>query len=87
MSEKPSGGGISPIVVRHELHACRYAMFVSGSIEPPGQFVPPAAVPIVSVDSGPSSLLTTGGVNIGPTLYAFSCCSACARSSGVKSIS
>src|SRR4029077_3433628 len=73
MSEKPAGGSIRPMVVRHELHAWRYAMFVSGAIEPPGPFGPPAAVPIVIAASGPSILLTTGGLNIGPFLYALSC--------------
>src|SRR5256885_14291917 len=75
-----------PIGVRHELHAKRYAIFVSGSNEPPGQFVPPPAVPIVIAAIGPPALLTTPGLNIGPFLYAFICSSACAFSSGVKSI-
>ena len=44
-----------------------YAMWVSGSYDPPAQFVPPPAVAIPSVPRGPSHLLTTGGVNIGPT--------------------
>src|SRR6476620_7128215 len=35
----------------------------------------------------PSSLLTTGGVKIGPSLYFAKPFTACARSSGVKSIS
>ena len=43
-------------------------MCVSGSYEPPGQFVPPVADGSVSVASGPSTLLTTGGVKIGPIL-------------------
>src|SRR3954468_16134574 len=57
-------------------------MCVSGSYAPPGQFV---AKPDVSVDSGPSVLLTTGGVKIGPILYCATIFSASARSSGVKS--
>src|SRR5437667_9216683 len=60
-----------------------YAMCVSGSYEPPGQFV---AKPDVSVEIGPGSLLTTGGVKIGPILYRSAVFSASARSSGVKSI-
>ncbi len=44
-------------------------MLVSGSYEPPGQFVPPPADASISVASGPSALLTTGGVKIGPILY------------------
>src|SRR6185436_16883721 len=58
-------------------------MCVSGSYEPPGQFV---ANPEVSVASGPSILLTTGGVKIGPILYRSTVLIASARSSGVKSI-
>src|SRR5437762_14025803 len=46
-----------------------YRMCVSGSNDPPGQLVPPPAAPSASVASGPSSLLTTGGVNTGPILY------------------
>src|SRR4051794_15898742 len=60
-----------------------YAVCVSGSYAPPGQLV---AKPDVSVDSGPSILLTTGGVKIGPILYCAIIFSASARSSGVKSI-
>ncbi len=44
-------------------------MLVSGSYEPPGQFVPPPADASDNVASGPSALLTTGGVKIGPYLY------------------
>src|SRR5439155_26224383 len=61
-------------------------MCVSGSYDPPGQFVPPLFTAIASVPSGPSRLLTTGGVNIGPILYCETSFNACARSSGVKSI-
>src|SRR6478736_7719043 len=59
-------------------------MCVSGSYEPPFQFVPASAR--VSRPSGPSILLTTGGVNIGPIAYFFDKATASARSSGVKSI-
>src|SRR5215472_8506670 len=62
MSETSLGDSTNPIGSMQELHAYRYAMCVSGRSEPPGQFVPPEAVPIVSVPSGPSSLLTVGGV-------------------------
>jgi hypothetical protein len=41
---------------------------------------------LVSNAIGPSSLLTTGGVNIGPIVYFFTSSTASARSSGVKSI-
>ena len=37
----------------------------------PGQFVPPPSVPIVIAASGPSTLLTTAGRNIGPIRYLF----------------
>ena len=43
-------------------------MLVSGSNEPPCQFVPPSWLGAISVPSGPSMLLTTGGVNSGPIL-------------------
>src|SRR4029450_6807908 len=56
---------------------------VSGSYEPPGQL---AANDCISIASGPSILLTTGGVNIGPILYFETSFTASARSSGVKSI-
>jgi hypothetical protein len=41
---------------------------VSGSSAPPCQLAPPVADGITSVPSGPSTLLTTGGVKIGPIL-------------------
>src|SRR5215468_2925938 len=63
-----------------------YAMCVSGSYEPPGHSVPPPPTAIVRVPSGPSHLLTVGGVKIGPILYRDAICIACARNSGVKSI-
>src|SRR4051794_22113217 len=59
-------------------------MCVSGSYEPPFQFVPASAR--VNRPSGPSTLLTTGGVNIGPIAYFFDKATASACSSGVKSI-
>ncbi len=43
-------------------------MFVSGSSDPPCQLAPPVTFGSISVASGPSHLLTTGGVNIGPIL-------------------
>ena len=42
-----------------------YAMCVSGSKEPPGQFVPPDDL---NPPIGPSRLLTGGGVKRGPSL-------------------
>src|SRR5437762_13766056 len=61
-------------------------MCVSGSYDPPGHSVPPPPTAIDKRPRGPSHLLTTGGVKIGPTLYREANCTACARSSGVKSI-
>src|SRR6516162_8878344 len=63
-----------------------YKMCVSGSYDPPGQFVPPLLIPDARVPSGPSILLTTGGVKIGPSLYLDTIFVASARNSGVKSI-
>src|ERR1043166_5569017 len=62
-------------------------MWVSGSNAPPGQFVPPCTPGEIIVPSGPSALLTTGGVNSGPILYCETIFTASARSSGVQSIS
>src|SRR4029077_9975899 len=80
------GGGTSPKGKRQALHACTYATCVSGSYEPPGQLVPPPAVPTVSVASGPPILLSAGGVKIGPILNLETTWAASCRSSGVKSI-
>src|SRR5579863_2634455 len=55
----------------------------SGSYDPPGQFVTPV---VRIVLNGPSGLLTTIGVKIGPILYFETIFNASARSSGVKSI-
>src|SRR5271154_1624583 len=68
MSETSFGAGTTPMGTRHALHANTYTLWVSGSYEPPGQLVPPAAVPSVSVEYGPLTLLSTGGVNTGPIL-------------------
>src|SRR5438128_1376434 len=64
-----------------------YSRCVSGSYDPPGQPVPPWQQPATSVATGPSALLTTAGVNSGPSLYLDAICIASARSAGVKSIS
>src|SRR5689334_15911963 len=80
------GGGISPIGVRQALHADAYTMCVSGSYDPPGQLVPPEAVPSVSVARGPPALLITGGVNTGPNLYFDVMVRAWSRIADVKSI-
>src|SRR5215468_12087624 len=61
-------------------------MCVSGSNDPPGQFVPPSFPGRPRVASGPSRTLTTAGVNSGPILYREVNLTASARSSGVKSI-
>src|SRR5437762_9104485 len=86
MSEISFGAFTSPIGVTHALHAYTYTVCVSGSYDPPGQFVPPLAVPIVSVASGPSTLLSTGGVYTGPILYLAISVRAWSRNAGVKSI-
>src|SRR5262245_5957221 len=80
------GGGINPIGTTDEFEAPTYTVCVSGSYEPPGQLVPPFAVPTVSVASGPPTLLMVGGVNTGPILYRSTTCSASSRSAGVKLI-
>src|SRR5438128_2525213 len=63
-----SSGGTRPSAL-----ACvfenTYMMCVSGSYEPPCQFAPPVAAGRINVARGPSHLLTTGGVKIGPILY------------------
>src|ERR1700690_2724496 len=61
-------------------------MWVSGSYDPPGQLVPPWQHPATSVPSGPSTLLSDGGVNSGPNLSRDATFPASALSSGVKSI-
>src|SRR3954462_10013723 len=61
-------------------------IFVSGSYEPPCQFAPPVAAGRIKVARGPAHLLTTGAVKIGPILYFETNSTACARSSGVKSM-
>src|SRR5256885_10856174 len=80
-----SSGGTRPSAL-----ACvfenTYMIFVSGSYEPPCQFAPPVAAGRISVAFGPSNLLTTGGVKIGPILYFDTNSTACALSSGVKSM-
>src|SRR5580693_7471380 len=83
MSEKPGGGATSPIEPIAPVEYT-YTVCVSGSYEPPFQFVPASAR--VSNAIGPSALLTIGGVNIGPILYFRTSSTASARSSGVKSI-
>src|SRR5579862_300199 len=55
----------------------------SGSYDPPGQFVTPV---VRMVPNGPSGLLTTIGVKIGPILYFETVFKASARRSVVKSI-
>ena len=49
--------------------------------------MPPCTPGEIIVPSGPSALLTTGGVNSGPLLYCESSFTASARNSGVQSIS
>src|SRR5947199_10407132 len=61
-------------------------MCVSGSYEPPAQLVPPPAGPKTRVPSGPSTLLTTGGVNSGPILKRETIFKASARSSEEKAM-
>src|SRR5258706_14488484 len=59
-------------------------VWLSGSYDPPAQLVD--AWGIESAASGPSILLSTGGVKIGPILYLEVSFTASARSCGVKSI-
>ena len=51
----------------HALHACEKNVCSSGSYAEPGQLTPPLSVPDVNAASGPSSLLTSGGRNTGPS--------------------
>src|SRR3954451_5849742 len=83
MSENPCGGATSERDVG-ALPACAYTTCCSGSAADPGQLV---AVPAPTAPSRPVTEPRIGGVNGEvPTLYRFSTSSACARSSGVKSI-
>src|SRR4051812_48160128 len=86
MSDRPAAGGTSPSTVAAAFDAARYTMCVSGSYAPPGQFDPPLVAPREIVPIGPSALLTTGGVKMGPSLYRCAKAAPCALSSGVKSI-
>src|SRR5260370_19222355 len=85
MSETSFGARTSPIGSAHALHANAYTMCVSGSYDPPGQFVPPDAVPTVNVPDVPSTLLSDGGVYTGPRRYFDAMAFARALISGVKS--
>src|SRR5579863_2964638 len=85
MSDLPTGGLTSPMGPI-SVFEYTYRMPVSGSSEPPGQFAPPVVEGSMSVASGPSDLLTTAGVNIGPILYRDDCLTAAAFKSGVKSM-
>ena len=67
MSDWPGYGATTALLTTVPPDAT-YRMFVSGSNEPPCQFVPPSWLGAISVPSGPSILLTTGGVNSGPIL-------------------
>src|ERR1700682_6333311 len=86
MSETVFGARTNPMGSAHALQANAYTICVSGSYDPPGQFVPPDAVPTVSVPNGPSTLLSVGGVYTGPSLYFDAIAFPRSRSSGVKSI-
>src|SRR6185312_4490089 len=61
-------------------------MWVWGSNDPPGQFVPPWQQPRSSVPSGPPGVLTDGGVNSGPVRYRAINFSPSSFSAGVKSM-
>src|SRR6185436_13565657 len=80
-----SSGGTSPSALAAVTEKM-YMMRVSGSNDPPSQLAPPVAAGRISVARGPSHLLTTGGVKIGPILYLDANSTACAFSSGVKSM-
>src|SRR5439155_7502792 len=66
-SDRPGGGGTRPSVAI-DVWDATYSVCVSGSYEPPGQFVAAACAPIVNVAIGPSIRLTDGGVKMGPIL-------------------
>src|SRR3954470_17572446 len=68
------------------LHACEKNVCISGSYAEPGQLTPPLSVPDVNVATGPSGLLTVGGVNTGPRRYRLAASRPAAFNSGVKSI-
>ena len=61
MSDCPGYGATRPLLTTVPLDAT-YRTPVSGSNEPPGQFVPPSWLGAISVPSGPSILLNVGGV-------------------------
>src|SRR5262245_31729109 len=79
-----SSGGTSPSALAAVTEKM-YIIRVSGSNDPPSQFAPPVAAGRISVARGPSHLLTTGGVKIGPILYFDANSTASALISGVKS--
>ena len=86
----PSACGRSARAPSGSTPACtsrRRAMCVSGSYEPPGQLVPPLRRQHQRRRAARPTLLTTGGVKIGPSLVAAPRSSRLRRcSSGVKSI-
>jgi len=85
MSENPFGGATSDRAPTAMLPACANTVCVSGSAAEPGQLV--AVDATIAPYSGPAALPTIGGANgDGSYLYFFRRSSACARSSGVKSI-
>jgi hypothetical protein len=86
MSEKPFGGVTSECELMPAFDAGAKAMCVSGSYPPPGQFVPPPRLPMLSDPSSPSAFPRIGGLKSGPGLYRDNWESAFARSSGVKSM-
>ena len=67
MSVRPGSGCTTPNGTS-VLCENTYRMCVSGSNDPPGQFVPPPNPDIASVAMGPSGFASTGGVKIGPSL-------------------
>src|SRR4029079_13951199 len=66
--------------------ATAYTVCVSGSAPPPGQLVPPLALPVLIAPRIPFGSPTTGGLYITATRYGFRFSSAWARSAAVKSI-
>src|SRR5437588_9641691 len=85
MSENPFGGATSDRAPTPMLPAWAKTTWVSGSAADPGQLV--AVDATIAPYSGPAALPIIGGAKgDGSYLYFFSRSSACARSSGVKSI-
>ena len=67
MSENPAGGLRSESPLTAPMLATAYTVCVSGSAPPPGQFVPPLALPVLIAPRMPFGSPTTGGLYIPAT--------------------